>query len=176
MIENYPRKGWVRGGGMETVEMLKEIDLLRRQKEELQNQLSSLKSTSKIDKGLLKQGSDTLEIVLVSYPNPFDPDDGEAFSIKWTWNEIFKLIADSFMVPVPARRAESIIKDKIYDSRKDEGFRASEESAKTILLQFVALEYMDIRTNEVYQSGVESFYVLTKEGVDFYVSLKAQKK
>ena len=63
-----------------------------------------------------------------------------------------------------------------YDSRKDEGFRVSEESAKTILLQFVALGYMDIRTNEVYQSGVESFYVLTKEGLDFYVSLKAQKK
>ena len=117
-----------------------------------------------------------LMIITLSYPNPFDPDDGEAFSIKWTWNEIFKLIADSFMVPVPARRAESIIKDKICDSRKDEGFRVSEKSAKTILLQFVALGYMDIRTNEVYQSGVESFYVLTKEGLDFYVSLKAQKK
>lgn len=176
LIDNYPRKGWVRGNEMDTFEMLKEIDLLRRQKEELQTQLSSLKSTTKVKTDSLMQGSDIYEIVMVSPINPFDPEDSESFTLKWTWDDIFKLIAERFMTPVPARMAGDLIDEKIYGCREDDGFHISEESANTIILQFVALGYMEIRTNEVYQSGVESYYVLTKEGVDYYVSLKAQKK
>lgn len=176
MFENYPRQGWVRGGGMDTIEMLKEIDTLRRQKENLQKQLTGLKTSSKIEKESLKQGDDIFEIVLVSTPNPFDPEDGEAITIKWTWDSIFELIAESFMAPVPAKMAEGIIDGKIYYNREDDGFHISEGSAKTIILQFVALGYIEIRTNEVYQAGVETNYVLTKDGLDYFVSLKAQKK
>lgn len=176
LIDNYPRKGWVRGSEMDTFEMLKEIDLLRRQKEELQTQLSSLKSTTKVKTDSLMQGSDIYEIVMVSPINPFDPEDSESFTLKWTWDDLFKLIAERFMTPVPARLAGDLIDEKIYGCREDDGFHISGESANTIILQFVALGYMEIRTNEVYQSGVESYYVLTKEGVDYYVSLKAQKK
>ena len=176
LIDNYPRHGWVRGSGMDTVELLKEIDLLRRQKEELQTQLTNLKSTTKVETDSLMQGSDIYEIVMLSPINPFDPEDSESFTLKWTWDDIFVLIAESFMAPVPARMAGNIINEKIYSCMEDDGFHISGESANTIILQFVALGYMEIRTNEVYQSGVESYYVLTKKGVNYYVSLKAQKK
>lgn len=176
MFENYPRRGWVRGGDVDAMNMLKEISQLRRQKEELQTQLSELRGTSKEERRSLKQGSDVFEIVMVTPVNPFDPEDGEATTLKWTWDNIFSLIAESFMTPVPAKMVTDVIGGKIYDATEDDGFRITEASAKSIVVQFVALGYMEIRTNEVYQSGVESYYVLTKEGVDYYVNLKAQKK
>ena len=176
LFETYPRQGWVRSGNVDENAMLKEINLLRKQKEELQAQIANNNSTSQISRESLKQGSDIYEIVMVSHPNPFDPEDGEAYSLKWSWDSIFELIAESFMVPVPGKMAVSIISSKIYDCTEEEGFNVSEDSAKTIMLQFVALGYMEIRTNEVYQAGVESFYVLTKAGLEYYVNLKAQKK
>ena len=176
MFENYPRKGWVPGGDSDTLNLLKEISQLRKQKEELQTQILDLKGGAIVDRGNLKHGSDIFEIVMVTPVNPFDPEEGEAMTLKWTWDNIFCLIAESFMTPVPAKMVADIIGDKIYDATEDEEFRVSEESAKSIVVQFVALGYMQIRTNEVYQSGVESYYVLTKEGVDYYVNLKAQKK
>lgn len=176
MIENYPQKGWIPGYGIDELHMLKEISDLRRQKEELQKKLEVAKTSSLIDKESLKQGSDIYEIVMVTPHNPFDPEDGEATTLKWTWDQIFELLAERFMSPVPAKMITDVIGGKICDMTEDEYYQLSEHSAKDIAVQFVALGYMEIRTNEVYQSGVESYYVLTKEGVDYYVNLKALKK
>lgn len=176
LINNNPRRGWIRGGDMEPLEMLKEIDSLRRQKEELMNQLSSFKSSKKLRAESLMQGSDIYEFTMSSYPTPFDKEESETLLVKITWDDIFKLIAECFMAPVSARMAVNIIEEKINSFHGNDMYNISEDSSKSILLQFVALGYMEIRTNEVYLSGVESYYVLTKEGVDYYVSLKALKK
>lgn len=90
---------------------------------------------------------------------------------------IFKIVGSSFISPVQTNMAIEKI-DKLICAYKenDKNCSLDVQCAQTILSQFYVLGYLELQTGEVFQSGVVSYYVLTKYGMKHLVELSAVKK
>lgn len=110
--------------------------------------------------------------------NPFGIAlNSKPIEFEMSWDEIFALVGGTFISPVRTNHAVDII-SKIVCTFKGQNMDYFLDAAcgQTILSQLYALRYLDLRTGEVFQSGVESYYVLTDYGMKEYVKLTAQKR
>lgn len=110
--------------------------------------------------------------------NPFGVELNEKpVECQMTWDEIFTVVGGSFTSPVRTSKAIDILS---RDLSQFKGCYLSHYLATScgqmILSQLYALRYLELKTGEVFQSGVESYYVLTEYGMKEFVNLTAIRK
>lgn len=129
-----------------------------------------------------QQHNDKLVIKMVSneefVKNPFGIDlNVNPIEFELTWDEIFALVGSAFITPKRTDRAIDTLTHVIAKYKKcDETHYLDAECGQAILSQLYALHYIELRTGEVYQAGVESCYVLTEYGMKEFVKLTAKKR
>lgn len=179
---DHPRCGWVRGDTIASNEANQQIIELQRENENLKKELESYKVGEKDGAKNFQQGDESFTLVIRSQIASgaislgIDLDE-KPMEFNLSWDEIFKLVGSSFISPVQTNMAVERIGDIICaykgchpDSSLDM------QCSQTILSQFYAIGYLELQTGEVFQSGVMSYYVLTKYGMKHLVELTAVKK
>lgn len=178
--EDHPSKGWVRGDSLSSDEANQLILNLQKENEKLRLELKSYEAQGKELVKTYQQAEDVFSLTIhsASSENPFGLElDDKPIAFDLSWNEILKLIGYSFISPIQTNLAIDVIDKSICEYKKCSfGYYLDKQCAHAILSQFYALGYLDLQTGEVFQSGVMSYYVLTKYGLKKYVELTAIKK
>lgn len=182
LISKHPRCGWVRGDSISSDEANVKILQLQKENDALKNELSAFRTQEEQNLKTLRQHDDKVSLKLISDENlnlnPFGIDlNSKPIEFEMSWDEIFTLVGGTFISPVRTNHAVDII-SRIFCTFKGQsiGYFLDAACGQTILSQLYALRYLDLRTGEVFQSGVESYYVLTDYGMKEYVKLTAQKR
>lgn len=182
LILKHPRCGWVRGDSISSDEANVKILQLQKENDALKNELSPFRTQEEQDLKTLRQHDDKVSLKLISDENlnlnPFGNDlNLKPIEFEMSWDEIFALVGGTFISPVRTNHAVDII-SRIFCTFKGQNIDYFLDAAcgQTILSQLYALRYLDLRTGEVFQSGIESYYVLTDYGMKEYVKLTAQKR
>lgn len=178
--ETHPRHGWVRGDTVASSEAIQKILDLQHENEMLKKEIASCQAGEKEMQKGYQQGTDVLTLVIHPYNvgNLFGIElNDKPIEFTLSWDTIFRIVAPSFISPVQTNMAIETI-GKLICAYKEckENNSLDVQCAQTILSQFYALGYMDLQTGEVFQSGVMSYYVLTKYGMKYLVQLSAVKK
>ena len=181
-MSKHPRCGWVRGDSISSDEANVKILQLQKENDALKNELSAFRTQEDQELKTLRQHDDKVSLKLISDENlnlnPFGIDlNSKPIEFEMTWDEIFALVGGTFISPVRTNHAVDII-SRIFCTFKGQNIDYFLDAAcgQTILSQLYALRYLDLRTGEVFQSGIESYYVLTDYGMKEYVKLTAQKR
>ena len=177
---SHPRSGWIHGDSVASSEANQKILDLQRENEVLKKEIASYQVGEKEKQKSYQQGEDELRLVIHSCnaSNPFGIELSEKpIEFSLSWDMIFKIVGSSFISPVQTNMAIEMV-DKLICRFKesDENSSLDVQCAQTILSQFYALGYLELQTGEVFQSGVMSYYVLTKYGIKHLVELSAIKK
>lgn len=177
---SHPRSGWIHGDSVASNEANQKILDLQRENEVLKKEIASYQVGEKEKQKSYQQGEDELRLVIHSCnaSNPFGIELSEKpIEFSLSWDMIFKIVGSSFISPVQTNMAIEMV-DKLICRFKesDENSSLDVQCAQTILSQFYALGYLELQTGEVFQSGVMSYYVLTKYGIKHLVELSAIKK
>lgn len=182
LISKHPRCGWVRGDSISSDEANVKILQLQKENDALKNELSAFRTQEDQELKTLRQHDDKVSLKLISDENlnlnPFGIDlNSKPIEFEMTWDEIFALVGGTFISPVRTNHAVDII-SRIFCTFKGQNidYFLDAVCGQTILSQLYALRYLDLRTGEVFQSGIESYYVLTDYGMKEYVKLTAQKR
>lgn len=182
LIKKHPRTGWVRGDSISTDVANQRIIKLQAENEALQNELQGYKAKDESNSSKYQQHEDKVKLRLLPFDevnmNPFGLDlNVKPLDIELSWDEILRLVGGAFISPVRTNRACDTL-SRIICGYKECSFTHSLDGAcgQTILAQFYALRYLELKSGEVFQSGVESYYILTQYGMKEYVKLAAVRK
>lgn len=182
LMRKHPRIGWVRGDSVSNNEANQQIVTLQRENESLKAELTSYRKLEEMTSQNFQQHDDKLVIKMISneelVKNPFGIQlDIKPIEFELTWDEIFALVGSTFIAPKRTDRAIDSLTHVFakYKNCEDTHY-LDVECGQAILSQFYALHYIELRTGEVYQAGVESCYVLTEYGMNEFVKLTAKKK
>lgn len=180
LIDTHPRYGWVRGDTVASNEANQKILDLQHENEVLKNEIASYKAGDQTEFKTYQQGDDKFNLIIHPYneSNPFGLDfNDKPIEFTLSWDEIFKIVGSAFVSPVQTNMAIGTIDDAIC---KKQGCHPNsyldEQCAQTILSQFYALGYLDLKSGEVFQNGIMSYYVLNKYGMRHLVRLTVVKK
>lgn len=180
LFETHPRYGWVRGDSVASNEANQKILDLQHENEVLKKEIASYKTDEQAEFKTYQQGDDKFNLIIHPYneSNPFGIDLNEKpISFSLSWDEIFKIVGSAFVSPVQTDMAIEAIGEAICKIQEcHPNSYLDEKCAQTILLQFYALGYLDLRSGEVFQNGIMSYYVLNKYGMKHFVKLTVVKK
>ena len=182
LMKKHPRCGWVRGDTISSDEANKKILFLQKENEQLKDELRSYRTIEDEELKTYQQHNDVVKLSFVTSNNQIGNPFGVEFNEKsvecqMTWDEIFTVVGGSFTSPVRTSKAIDILS---RDLSQFKGCYLSHYLATScgqmILSQLYALRYLELKTGEVFQSGVESYYVLTEYGMKEFVNLTAIRK
>lgn len=182
LMKKHPRCGWVRGDTISSDEANKKILFLQKENEQLKDELRSYRTIEDEELKTYQQHNDVVKLSFVTSNNQIGNPFGVEFNEKpvecqMTWDEIFTVVGGSFTSPVRTSKAIDILS---RDLSLFKGCYLSHYLATScgqmILSQLYALRYLELKTGEVFQSGVESYYVLTEYGMKEFVNLTAIRK
>lgn len=180
LLKKHPSHGWVRGDSVASNEANKRILELQYENETLKKELVSYKLGDKENQRIYQHGTDEIKLTFLPYDksNPFGIElSDKTIEESFSWDMVFKIVGSFFISPVQTDMAVETI-DKVICAYKkySSDYSLDVQCAQTIISQFYVLGYIDLQTGEVFQSGVMSYYVLTKYGMKHLVELTAVKK
>lgn len=161
-IKTYPAIGWVRANQIANMDILSEVNELRKQKEELESQISTLKLR---DSSTKLAGLNDMFTISILNSNK---------KCTLSWGELFGMAAPTLL--------EDCIEDVIYQAieyrlPKVLGENSNRvfmeiEIRETIKIQFIALGLIEY---EKHKNGGVTVWHLTAKGKEAMIQVRAQK-
>jgi hypothetical protein len=162
-IKTYPAIGWVRANQISAQESLQELNALRKEKEELQRQLSELTGQQK--NSVLVDDIADLDSEF-TFHFKFTSDRTKRQPISLRWREIFSIISP-FLMGYTAEEQVSIKLAQSLMIRKNLSgthARVDEQDLKTIGIQLTAYRLVTIENLKTAAGGYSLFWSLTSKG------------
>jgi hypothetical protein len=179
-IKMFPAVGWVRADKAANVDVLSEINVLRKRNDELRNQATALTeqlaiiTSSPVFKDLA--GLDEEVDLRGKYYSRYYKGDRDWF-ITTTWRKIFAHISP-YLVSHPASDAvKSILKSALFDDRSktdDQGVAQdlNDQDFQTVGVQLKALGLVTIDYTKTTISGMGLFWSFTAKGERLMLELR----
>jgi hypothetical protein len=176
LFEEHPQAGWVRGNSIERLEKT-----ILDQKEEIERLKGDL--AGKVKKQFKRGNMANLTITvrakskLDDLGNPWGIDlNAKPKTRVFKWNELFCFIGHLFISPIQTDVVNNSISETISTILGlNEDWRIELSTCNSIILNLIESEYIEKKDCELFQSGIVSFYVMTKLGMDEYAYLQNHK-
>ncbi len=174
--ENNPRLGWTRGPVVDSTDLLVQINELRREKEEYEEQIRALKE--QIGGGQpqipnLASGQHTYVIggELYSDYEETTTDD----TVELTWDQIFSAIGAFLFLDVTYDEFRANLLTGINSAHHLPFLSFNEDCVQTIKIQLCALGLINIVPKEAEKRGMVESIKLTEYGKNYLIQIKAKK-
>lgn len=176
LFEKHPQAGWVRGNSIEKLE-----NIILTQKAEIDKLKDKL--AGKVKRRFKRGNMANLTITvrakskLDDLGNPWGIDlNAKPQTRDFKWNELFRSIGHLFISPIQTDVVNNSISETICAIMDlNEDWRIELSTCNSIILNLIESEYIEKKDCELFQSGIVSFYVMTKLGMDEYAYLQNHK-
>jgi hypothetical protein len=174
-MNKFPAVGWIRANKVASLELLTEINDLRKQNSQLQAAVAELSSEPKIEH--LAGLEDKIELRGTYWDNYFRRYHG--WSAAFTWREVFGYISP-YLVRIPNDEyVKTILTSAAFprSGKSDtENPKLDDQLFRTIAVQLQALGLVKIQYSESTTGGMNLFWSLTPSGERLMVELRTVKK
>lgn len=164
LFENNPRTGWVKADEISSADANKEILRLKQENERFLRKVEQLEPNGPEDIEDLEHGDDEFTILYGVFNSTLD------FRIVLTWDEIFKKLSDSLLLPKSMTQIVDILHEKLNISH---AYEINKEDVRTILIQLMSLNLIE---TDSLKDGLNSDWVLTTYGQKEMIRLKVRRR
>lgn len=176
-IKAYPAIGWVRANNIGSSELLNDINILRKENEELK----------KYKENEVKQSNEHTQLKLANFDDIFTVHgkykinyggSQKDFSIDISWSEIFSLISPC-LIEHPSDAAVRIKMGKFILEKEVQSYcecKINEQDFQTIRIQLSAYGLVSVNYLQTTKNSMAVFWSLTKVGNNKMVELRTIKK
>jgi hypothetical protein len=176
-VKMHPAVGWVRGNQISNVELLNEVNELRKKKDELEKELVMLRADQSIAALDLAPLDDSVRIFgeyRISATTHSKSRNG-GWEIETTWKEVFCLSAPYLLDHPNDFRAKEAIAKALFAESKRDGFSPSidDQLFQTIKIQLIAQNLVKVQLLQTVQGGMALFWSLTPNGQSLMMSLRS---
>ena len=175
LVSDNPQLGWSRGNIEDTADLLAQINVLRIEKEKLEEELKRLENL--IDQNNVKfeslaRGEDTYIVIAkeLFQGNYYDA------SIKLSWDDIFSTIGPYLFSYVNYIEFGIYLKNGINATHDTEYNFINDNCIQTIKIQLTSLGLIDIKTLKNVQGDISEFIGLTEKGKEYLLQIKSIKR
>ena len=183
LIKKHPAIGWVRANNLTSEESSKEILDLRKQVDDLKNQLYKQKNFAPPGSEGLEQGDDIFELKYhytnIGWEPMVNAEDG---SIEFSWDEVFSILSPLMLDEASEQRLRVEIEKAIREIiKEEENHRPSKiemnrTDFQTIKVQMISLGLIEKSDKKRSIKDTEVYWKLTPYGENKMMELKALKK
>ena len=172
-IKTYPAIGWVRGNeATDNTELLKQLNELRREKDELKKQVQEFQKNQN-NRSDLAQGDDEVSILVKCKVTEGGQEKLKSWEQEVTWNDLLKCIGPKILNEKDESVVFNILSEYIV-SRKYESFKSSQidfTDFEKIKVQFLSLGY-------IISEGIGStnYWEITPEGKKYLLEMMSIKR
>jgi hypothetical protein len=183
-----PRPGWVRNTGTSHLDLLEQINTLRKENETLQKRVQPTVALS-IDMSALESGNDTTMIYgkALLYPRGESRYSSNRRSVEWgawrSWDEIFRVLGPLLMNEATETQIRLALSECINESdaynpglESIHSNEVSDECFGAVIIQLRALGFIQKGIRKRAVSDRDRYWALTEAGDNYLVSLLASKK
>lgn len=178
-IKTYPAIGWVRADQTSNMQLLNELNELRKKKEELEGEIFELRKTQRID--IPDLASLDEEIITFGTYSSYDKFSKSTKYYDWrleiTWGELFALISPYLLDHPNDARVSSQLAATLFN-KTDKGSRSAvldDQVYQTIKIQLQALGLVKVVYLQTTGGGMSLFWSLTQPGSALMMSLRTVK-
>ena len=174
-----PQLGWTRGNNYDSADLLGQINVLRLEKEKLQNEITKLKEKFKANSFKIENlasGSETFIIRGKRVEYDFHVPKYFYEEIELSWDEIFSAVAPHLYNYNAYSLFYSNLKEGVNSCYDRDFDSLNDDDVQTIKLQFNALGLLDVTTSKSIKGGVLEFIGLTQKGKEYLLLIKTIKK
>ncbi len=174
-ITTYPATGWVRADQVANVEILNEINDLRKRNQELENLVSQLKTQSTPPS--VNNLAGLTDKVKVFGEHHWGRDEVSEWEHTLSWKELFALIAPYLLETPNDTRVKSIMEKSAFELTEKNGYSANvnDQNYQTIKIQLVALGLVNVNYLQTTQGGMALFWSLTPKGKESLFQFRTVK-
>lgn len=162
---HHPAIGWIRGNAAASEDLLREINTLRIENQDLKQQNDKLKQSINPSLPDLASGEEIYNLRFTYKTTGPRPQKREV-KIKFTWNEIFIAIANNISAPKSTLLISSFIKNYLLENKgKSFTYSLLDSEAAIIKNQLVALGLIEAYVGKTIKDGaLHEFMRLTDIG------------
>lgn len=175
-IKTYPAVGWVRADQVANLEILNEVNDLRKRNQELENLVSQV-STQGTPPSVnnLAGLDDTVKIFGEYYWGKDRKDDWEH---TLSWLDLFALIAPYLLEHPNDNRVKDLLEKSVFEKVRQGRYTVTinDQNYQTVKVQLVALGLVNIEYLKTVQGGMALFWSLTVKGKDVLFQSRTVKK
>lgn len=173
-ITTYPAKGWVRSDQVANVEILTEVNSLRKQNHELETKIVQLQN--QISPALIADLAELSETIEVKGYYYWTKNESKEWTLTISWGELFSLIAPYLLQRpndyVTKEKLEVSLTDKFESTKRH---YINDQIYQTIKIQFVALGLVKIELLNTTTGSVALFWELTQKGKEMLLQSRSIK-
>lgn len=178
-IKTYPAVGWVRANAVANVELLSEVNSLRKANDDLKAEIKRLQEASRpatedlaeLDKSFVIGGSwmyydETLEGAVRRWNGVL------------TWRMVFGLLAPHLLIPTSDEKVASLLSRAVFDFLSWSGSspRIDDHVFQTIKIQFMAQRLVTVEPRGTVVGDLELFWELTAAGRKQMLAIRAIRR
>jgi hypothetical protein len=176
VMKAFPAVGWVRADKVASVDLLTEINDLRKQNAQLRAASAEFRPAIENLAGV----QDTTELYGTYRSNMYGGSSKSGWKVKMSWGEIFGTVSP-YMVTLPAdETVKSILTSAAFLRSGNSGYGNSpvldDQIFRTIALQLQALGLVSLRYVETTLGGMGLFWSITPSGERLMMELRTVKK
>lgn len=183
-VANNPQTGWTRGNIEDSVELLSQINNLRKEKEKIEREYEELKSkydSLAIQREDIASGRDKYTVRGIKREYRKDAygtsqSCREERSITLTWDEIFSAVAPYLTAPTNFDGFAEHIVDSLKSAYDADFTYLNEDCAQTIKVQFTALGLVKCYQAKLAKGGLAEAIEITDKGSRYLMELKTVKR
>lgn len=175
-IKTYPAVGWVRATSVGSTELLNEINVLRKENEELRAKVDSQGNHAATLVDNIADMTETVEL-----HGKYKVDSGASW-LPWkqeiTWNELFALLAPHLLEHPNNVLVNALLRKALLRRAGIENYNANieDEDFQTIKVQFKAYGLINLLFTPDTKGDMGLFWVLTSRGESTMLKLRAVRK
>ena len=175
-IKTYPAVGWVRATAAGSSELLSEINILRKQNEELHSKLKLLDHQPDIAIQNIAEMEETIQLYGKHKSNR------DAYEREWkheiTWKELFSLIAPYLLEHPNDSSVQITLRESVLERAGIPNYTSSlnDQVFQTVKIQLMAYGLVDVSYMQTTKGGMALFWNITEKGQSLMMQLRSVKK
>lgn len=175
-IKTYPAVGWMRADQVANLEILNEVNELRKQNQELENLVSQLRTQlapARVNN--LAPLSD--EITIFGTYTAIAKGQTHNWEYRISWGDLFGLIAPYLLENPNDTRVQGILERSVFEkmNMKVHSRDMNDQNYQTVKVQLAALGLVNIQYSKTVQGGMALFWSLTPKGRELLFQLRTIK-
>jgi hypothetical protein len=171
-IKMFPATGWVRASEVASIELLNEVNELRKEKTFLEDQLAQ--TTQPISYNIASLAD--LDELYTVHGSSFNDSGKQAWHCSISWREIFSLISPYLAESANQEYVKLLLHNEFKKKANGQVYRNSrldDQDFQTICIQLQALNLIKTKKAQTVKGGVGTFWFLTPEGKKLMFQLRA---
>lgn len=175
-IKTYPAVGWVRADQADSADLLRQLNNLRRENEDLKKQEAKHSNQSTIPVEELAQGDDS--ILISGYSSRGRGYSTSKWEVNTSWNELFSIIGPDLYQYQTEYESQKIIAANLGNKAGVGDYLAKldDNSKKIIKIQLIALGLINVEELPLKGGGYGQFWKITEVGKITLMGIMSIKK